>query len=41
VRQGFVGSLAWAETWPAILALAGMLTVVATLSLREMRRTAL
>lgn len=41
VRQGFVGTVAWTETWPGIAALAGMLTVVAALSLREMRRTAL
>jgi ABC-type multidrug transport system permease subunit len=41
VRQGFVGSVAWEETWPAIVALAGMLAVVGSLSLRGMRRTAL
>jgi ABC-2 type transport system permease protein len=40
VRQGFVGSLAWEETWPAIVALAGMLAIVGALSLRGMRRTA-
>jgi ABC-2 type transport system permease protein len=41
VRQGFTGTITWAETWPAILALAGMLSVLAALSLRGMRRTAL
>ncbi len=40
VRQGYVGTIAWEETWPAIVALAGMLTLVGTLSLRGMRRTA-
>jgi ABC-2 type transport system permease protein len=40
-RQGFVGGVSWAETWPGILALAAMLAVLAALSLREMRRTAL
>jgi ABC-type multidrug transport system permease subunit len=40
VRQGFVGTITWEETWPAIVALAGMLTIVAALSLRGMRRTA-
>jgi ABC-2 type transport system permease protein len=41
VRQGFTGTVTWAETWPAILALAGMLSVLGALSLRGMRRTAL
>jgi ABC-type multidrug transport system permease subunit len=41
VRQGFVGTVSWEETWPAILALSGMLALVGTLSLRGMRRTAL
>jgi ABC-type multidrug transport system permease subunit len=40
VRQGYVGTIAWNETWPAIVALAGMLTIVGALSLRGMRRTA-
>jgi ABC-2 type transport system permease protein len=39
-RQGFVGSVSWAETWPGVLALAGMLTLLGALALREMRRTA-
>ena len=39
-RQGFVGSVSWAETWPGVLALVGMLAVLGTLALREMRRTA-
>ena len=40
-RQGFVGGVSWAETWPGVLALAGLLAVLGTLALREMRRTAL
>ncbi len=40
-RQGFVGEISWADTWPGLLALAGMLAVLGGLALREMRRTAL
>ncbi|HEY1284689.1 MAG TPA: ABC transporter permease [Solirubrobacterales bacterium] len=40
-RQGFVGQVTWAETWPGLLALAGMLALLGALALREMRRTAL
>ncbi len=39
-RQGFVGAVTWADTWPGFLALAGMLAVLGALALREMRRTA-
>jgi ABC-type multidrug transport system permease subunit len=39
-RQGFVGGVSWAETWPGILALLGMLALLGALALREMRRTA-
>jgi ABC-type multidrug transport system permease subunit len=39
-RQGFVGGVTWAGTWPGILALAGMLALFGALALREMRRTA-
>jgi ABC-type multidrug transport system permease subunit len=39
-RQGFVGGVSWAGTWPALLALLGMLTLFGALALREMRRTA-
>ncbi|HEX8753732.1 MAG TPA: ABC transporter permease [Solirubrobacterales bacterium] len=38
-RQGFVGSVTWADTWPGLLALAGMLAVLGAIALREMRRT--
>ena len=38
-RQGFVGSVVWSETWPGLLALAGLLAVLGALALREMRRT--
>lgn len=40
VRQGFVGGITWGETWPGIVALAGMLAILGALSLRGMRRTA-
>ncbi|HVC06875.1 MAG TPA: ABC transporter permease [Solirubrobacterales bacterium] len=39
-RQGFVGGVTWAETWPGLLALIGLLALLGTLALREMRRTA-
>jgi ABC-2 type transport system permease protein len=39
-RQGFVGEVSWAETWPGIVALLGMLAVLGALALREMKRTA-
>jgi ABC-2 type transport system permease protein len=39
-RQGFVGSVSWAETWPGIVALLGLLLLLGALALREMRRTA-
>jgi len=38
-RQGFVGSVTWADTWPGLLAVAGLLVVLGALALREMRRT--
>ncbi len=39
-RQGFISGVTWAETWPGIVALAGMLALLGALALREMRRTA-
>jgi len=38
-RQGFVGEVTWSDTWPGLLALAGLLVVLGSLALREMRRT--
>jgi ABC-type multidrug transport system permease subunit len=40
VRQGFIGSISWSETWPGLLALAGLLTLLASLALRGMCRIA-
>ncbi len=39
-RQGFVGGVSWAETWPGVLALLGLLILLGAWALREMRRTA-
>jgi ABC-2 type transport system permease protein len=39
-RQGFVGAVTWAETWPGLLALAALLAILGAWALREMRRTA-
>ena len=37
-RQGFVGDVTWAGTWPGLLALAGLLVVLGALALRGLRR---
>ena len=39
-RQGFVGGVTWGDTWPGIVAIAGLLALLGSLALREMRRTA-
>ena len=39
-RQGFLGGLTWADTWPGIVAVVGMAALLGALALREMRRTA-
>lgn len=39
VRQGFVGSVSWADTWPGLLCLAGLAVVVVALAMRGLRRT--
>jgi ABC-2 type transport system permease protein len=39
VRQGFVGGVTWDETWPGILAIAGLAALVVTLALRGLRNT--
>jgi ABC-type multidrug transport system permease subunit len=39
-REGFVGGVTWGDTWPGLLALAGLLAVLTMLALRGMRRTA-
>jgi ABC-2 type transport system permease protein len=38
VRQGFVGPQTWGKTWPALLALAGLLIVLGGAAVRQMRR---
>ncbi len=38
VRQGFVGDVTWADTWPAFLAVAGLLAALGGLAARSMRR---
>ena len=40
-RQGFVGDVSWADTWPGVLAMAGLAAVFTLLALRGMRRMAL
>ena len=37
-RQGFVGSVTWADTWPGLLALVGLAAVLSALALRGMQR---
>ena len=39
-RQGFVGdAITWADTWPGLVALAGMVAVLGALALRGMNRS--
>jgi ABC-type multidrug transport system permease subunit len=40
VRQPFVGSVTWGDTWPGLLAIAALLAVMGALSVRGMRRSA-
>src|SRR5438093_7658900 len=40
-RQGFIGGVTWGDTWPGLLALAGLLLVLSAFALRGMRRTAI
>jgi ABC-2 type transport system permease protein len=41
MRQGFLldGTITWADTWPGLVAIAGLIAGLATFALREMRRT--
>jgi ABC transporter DrrB family efflux protein len=39
-RQGFIGPVTWAETWPGLVAMAGLIAILAFFALRGMRRTA-
>ena len=39
-RQGFIGTVTWGDTWPGLVALAGLLALLAALALRGMGRTA-
>ncbi len=39
VRQGFIGPVTWALTWPALVAATAILLVLGALAVRGMRRT--
>ncbi len=39
VRQGFVGDVTWADTWPGLLCLAGLAVVVVALAMRGLERS--
>ena len=39
VRQGFVGSVTWHDTWPALLAVSALLGVLGVFAVRGMART--
>ena len=41
VRQGFVGTVSWGDTWPALLAVGGLLMFFGVFAIRGMRRTGL
>ncbi|MBA3329009.1 MAG: ABC transporter permease [Solirubrobacterales bacterium] len=38
VRQGFVGDVTWADTWPALVSVTGLVVVLGALAVRGMRR---
>jgi ABC-2 type transport system permease protein len=38
VRQGFVAHVTWADTWPALLAVVGLVAAFGALAVRSMRR---
>ena len=38
VRQGFIGDVTWADTWPALVSLAGLLVFFGALALRQIER---
>jgi len=38
IRQGFVGDVTWADTWPALLAVVGLLVLLGAWAVRSMRR---
>ena len=38
IRQGFVGDVTWADTWPAYLAVTGMIAVLGAFAVRGMLR---
>jgi ABC-type multidrug transport system permease subunit len=39
-RQGFVGEVSWSDTWPALVTVAGLVSLFGALALRELRRMA-
>jgi ABC-type multidrug transport system permease subunit len=41
VRQGFVGDVTWAQTWPALLSVTTLVLVFGSLAVRGMRRQGL
>ncbi|MEJ7825027.1 MAG: ABC transporter permease [Solirubrobacteraceae bacterium] len=41
VRQGFIGDVTWAQTWPALLSVAALVLVLGALAVRGMRRQGL
>jgi ABC-type multidrug transport system permease subunit len=41
VRQGFVGDVTWAQTWPALVSIGGLVLVFGALAVRGMRRQGL
>ena len=38
VRQGFIGEVTWADTWPALLSITGLIVGLGALAVRGMRR---
>jgi ABC-2 type transport system permease protein len=38
VRQGFIGSVAWADTWPGLVTLAALGLLFGALAVRQLQR---
>ena len=40
IRQGFIGDVTWADTWPGVVSLVGIAAVMVAIAMRGLRRAA-